>query len=58
MSGPTPRYLRERSVLRALISAGNEISGNAYTTDGRSAAELVDEAERLVFEIAEKGVTW
>ena len=47
--------LRERSVLRSLISAGNEISGNAYTTDGRGATELVDEAERLVFEIAEKG---
>lgn len=47
--------LRERSTLRALISAGNEISGNAYTTDGRNAAELVDEAERLVFQIAEKG---
>ena len=49
------RILRERSTLRALIHAGNEISGSAFTTDGRSASELVDEAERLVFEIAEKG---
>jgi replicative DNA helicase len=47
--------LRERSMLRSLIDAGNQISGNAYTTDGRSAAELVDEAERLVFQIADKG---
>lgn len=47
--------LRERSTLRSLINAGNEISGKAYTTEGRSATELVDEAERLVFEIAEKG---
>lgn len=47
--------LRERSVLRSLISAGNQISGNAYTTEGRTATELVDEAERLVFEIAEQG---
>lgn len=47
--------LRERSVLRSLISAGNEISGSAYATEGRSATELVDQAERLVFEIAEKG---
>ncbi|MBT5221145.1 MAG: replicative DNA helicase, partial [Woeseia sp.] len=47
--------LRERSTLRSLISAGNEISGNAFTTAGRSATELVDEAERLVFDIAEKG---
>ena len=47
--------LRERSTLRSLINAGNEISGSAYTTEGRTATELVDEAERLVFEIAEKG---
>ncbi|MFZ9053325.1 MAG: replicative DNA helicase [Woeseiaceae bacterium] len=49
------KILRERSMLRALISAGNEISGSAFTTEGRSAAELVDAAERLVFEIAESG---
>ncbi|MDH3990012.1 MAG: replicative DNA helicase [Gammaproteobacteria bacterium] len=49
------KILRERSTLRSLIHAGNEISGNAFTTEGRSATELVDEAERLVFEIAEKG---
>lgn len=49
------KILRERATLRSLINAGNEISGNAFTTDGRSASELVDEAERLVFEIAESG---
>ncbi|MDA0705665.1 MAG: replicative DNA helicase [Proteobacteria bacterium] len=49
------RILRERSMLRSLISAGNEISGAAFSTDGRSAADIVDEAERLVFEIAESG---
>lgn len=47
--------LRERAILRSLISAGNQISGNAYATEGREAGELLDEAERLVFEIAEKG---
>ncbi len=47
--------IRERSTLRALISAGNEISGNAFATGGRSASEVLDDAERLVFEIAEKG---
>jgi len=47
--------LRERSTLRALINAGNEISGNAFATDGRSAAQVLDDAERMVFEIAEKG---
>ncbi len=49
------KILRERSTLRSLINAGNQISGNAYTTEGRTAIELVDEAERLVFDIAEKG---
>ncbi len=47
--------VRERATLRALINAGNEISGSAFTTDGRTATEIVDEAERLVFEIAESG---
>jgi replicative DNA helicase len=49
------KIIRERSMLRALISAGNEISGSAFATDGRSASQILDDAERLVFEIAEKG---
>ena len=49
------KILRERSMLRLLITAGNEISGAAFTTEGRTASEIVDEAERLVFEIAESG---
>jgi replicative DNA helicase len=42
-------------MLRSLINAGNEISGSAFATDGRSAAQVLDDAERMVFEIAEKG---
>jgi replicative DNA helicase len=49
------KIIRERSTLRALINAGNEISGNAFASDGRSASEVLDDAERMVFEIAEKG---
>ncbi len=49
------KILRERSTLRALINAGNEISGSAFATDGRTASQVLDDAERLVFEIAEKG---
>ncbi len=49
------KIIRETSTLRALINAGNEISGNAFTSGERNAAQIVDEAERLVFEIAEKG---
>jgi len=47
--------LRERSTLRSLINAGNRITGSAFATEGRSASELVDLAEQLVFEIAEQG---
>jgi replicative DNA helicase len=49
------KILRERSTLRALISAGNEIAGSAFTNDGRTAAEVLEDAERMVFEIAERG---
>jgi len=49
------KILRERSMLRLLITAGNEISGAAFSNDGRTASEIVDEAERLVFYIAESG---
>ncbi len=47
--------VRERSVLRQLIAAGGEIATSALEASGRSATDLVDEAERRVFEIAERG---
>jgi len=49
------KIIRERSTLRALINAGNEIAGSAFATDGRSAIDILDTAERMVFEIADKG---
>jgi len=49
------KILRERATLRALISAGNEIAGSAFSSDGRTAAEVLEDAERMVFEIADKG---
>ncbi len=49
------KILRERATLRALINAGNVISGSAFASDGRTASQVLDDAERLVFEIAEKG---
>jgi replicative DNA helicase len=45
--------VRERSTLRQLISVGGEIAASAYDPEGREAGEIVDEAERRVFEIAE-----
>ena len=47
--------VRERSVLRQLITAGNGIVTAALEPEGREAREIVDEAERAVFEIAERG---
>jgi len=47
--------VRERSLLRQLISAGNEIAGSVFNTEGFTAKELVDRAEAKVFEIAEAG---
>jgi len=47
--------VRERSLLRRLISVGSDITGAAFNTEGRTARDLVDDAERRVFEIAEAG---
>jgi replicative DNA helicase len=46
--------VREYSILRSLIQVGNEISASAYNSDGKPSKELVDEAERKVFLIAEQ----
>lgn len=47
--------VRERSVLRQLIAAGNDIAQAAFVPEGRDVSELLELAERQVFEIAEKG---
>lgn len=46
--------IEERSVLRRLIRAGQKIADSAFTPEGRKSKDLVDEAERLVFNIAEE----
>ncbi len=46
--------VRERSVLRQLIAVGTDIASNGYKTDGRSSRELLEDAEKRVFEIAEQ----
>jgi replicative DNA helicase len=45
--------VRERSTLRSLIAVGGEIAASAYDPAGREASEILDEAERRVFQIAE-----
>ena len=47
--------VREKSVLRQLISIGSEISEEAFNAGERPSRELLDEAEKKVFEIAEQG---
>jgi len=47
--------IRERSILRQLVAAGGEITAAALDSKGRAASEIVDEAERRVFGIAERG---
>ena len=47
--------VRERSIMRNLAQIGVQITDSAYNPAGRSAANLLDEAEAKVFEIAEDG---
>ncbi len=49
------QIVRERSVLRRLISTAHEIADLAFHPENRSSAELLDEAEGKVFAIAEQG---
>ncbi|MEZ5525891.1 MAG: replicative DNA helicase [Pseudomonadales bacterium] len=45
--------IRERSILRQLVTVANEIADDAFDTGGRNSSEVLDEAERKVFQIAE-----
>ncbi len=47
--------VRERAVLRQLVTAGDEIAGSALNPLGRDPKQLLDEAEAKVFAIAEGG---
>ncbi|MFP3014585.1 MAG: replicative DNA helicase [Arsenophonus sp.] len=44
--------VRERAVVRDMISVANNIAAAGYDTQGRSSEELLDLAESLVFQIA------
>lgn len=47
--------VRERSVLRQLVEVGGNITESGFDPKGRPAMELLDDAERKVFAIAERG---
>ncbi|VTU33969.1 Replicative DNA helicase [Variovorax sp. PBL-H6] len=47
--------VRERSILRKLVSASDEIATNAFNTQGKSVDKILDEAEQKIFNIGEEG---
>lgn len=47
--------VRERSIVRQLVEAASDIANSAYIPEGRSAAELLDHAEKQILDISEKG---
>jgi len=46
--------VNERATLRELIKVGTDISSSAYQIEGKDLKGLVDDAERMVFGIAER----
>jgi len=47
--------VRERSILRKLVSASDEIATAAFNTLGRPVDKILDEAEQKIFNIGEEG---
>jgi replicative DNA helicase len=47
------QIVRERATLRQLIGISSEVADSAFNPQGRNAAEILDEAERKIFQIAE-----
>ncbi|MEO1895929.1 MAG: replicative DNA helicase, partial [Methylococcales bacterium] len=48
------KIVRDRSVLRQLIHVGTTISGSVFNPEGQETSQLLENAERQVFEIAEQ----
>ncbi|HEX8885008.1 MAG TPA: DnaB-like helicase N-terminal domain-containing protein, partial [Noviherbaspirillum sp.] len=47
--------VRDRGVLRKLITVADEISGDAFNPQGKEVKQMLDEAESKIFAIAEEG---
>ena len=47
--------VRERSILRKLVSASDEIATAAFNTQGKPVDKILDEAEQKIFNIGEEG---
>jgi len=57
-AGNIRRYaeiVRERAILRKLVTASDEIATNAFNPKGRPVAQILDEAEQKIFHIGEEG---
>lgn len=48
------QLVRDRSILRQLITVSDEISANAFQTRGKDVKQILDEAETRIFAIAEE----
>ena len=47
--------VRERSILRKLVSASDEIATAAFSPQGKAVDQILDEAEQKIFNIGEEG---
>ncbi|MEC5388039.1 replicative DNA helicase [Uliginosibacterium sp. H3] len=47
--------VRERAILRKLVTVGDEIAGSALTPGGRNASIILDEAESKILNIRDEG---
>ena len=57
-AGNIRRYaeiVRERSILRKLVTASDEIATSAFNPKGRPVAAILDESEQKIFNIGEEG---
>ena len=53
--GEYAKIVRDKALLRELITISNQIAQSAYKPENKSPSELVDQAEQRIFEIAERG---
>ncbi|TVR91274.1 MAG: replicative DNA helicase [Wenzhouxiangellaceae bacterium] len=53
--GGYAHIVREKSILRQLINIGTRIADDALQTAGRSSKELLEEAEKQIYAIADQG---
>ncbi len=48
--------VREKSILRQLVTVGTEIATSGFSQEGREINQLLDEAEKKIFQITDRGV--